>query len=519
MRLLSIVGLLASLLSPSLCERRNTAVCSFDPGFECADGEYCAFSPGEDTGTCKPAQCSTSKTSTNSCPVNAPLCDRGLCTRCASNVQCSRLSPTTPICDPSGSCVGCREDRECGDALAPICDVTTHSCRPCRAHADCVSGVCAKDDTFASLSAPIRAGSCVDASRINVVSSTCTDAMCFRNVLASAAANKPYILIKGALSLSGRVLFPQLPSDLPSYYIIGPTADTAPSALTSTSPLEMSNPIGTALAIADGAHTTLEGVVIVRSDTALDCGSGSATPTRVRLLRSFIGDNDTGIVAAAPCELTIDASWLGRGPPPQFSGILRGNQQALRFDGSRLDIVNSVFWNNGAIVMGTGVFGGIRITSSAPRVRIVNTSFVENATYETSRNVLAIDCTNAIGSSMSIINSLFLTSSFSFMPGTTYVHSNCRVNSTLYGTLSNEPALVDPNHSQNLADGTLDDSLFVKQSDGNLRIADSASARVRKSGVTQASDAQGAITIPKLDMDGKSRGDTSRSSGAFEAAP
>src|SRR6185436_5308549 len=112
---------------------------------------------------------------------------------------------------------------------------------------------------------------------------------CFQDRLAEVTAERPYVLIKSPLSLSGRVTLPALRPEVPSFYIIGPSADSAPSAL-KIAPLRMSNGGGTAIVVPEGAHATLEGLVIVSSITGLDCASGSLTPTRLRLLRSYIGE-------------------------------------------------------------------------------------------------------------------------------------------------------------------------------------------------------------------------------------
>lgn len=513
MRLIALYGLLAVLMPPSPCERRNLAVCSNDPGFECEDGQYCSIPTGQAVGSCVASECLTGS---NTCPADRPFCDRGICTKCVSNVQCSSQSADTPICDASGRCYGCVTSSDCADPAKAVCDPHSHVCRACQLHSECASGVCAKDNVFAALPQPIPMGTCVDPARVNVVTSACADTTCsLPDMLNALSISRPYVLIK-ALTSTKTVTVPAAPvqNGLPAIYIIGPMADKSPSALTSAPPISLSSG-NQALLISAGAHTTLEGLVLDSSTVGLECASGG-TQTKVLLIRSFLGANTIAVLASPKCELVIDSSWIGRGPSPQF-GTFSGNSQAMQLDGTQLEIVNTVFWHNGA----PGTLGGISLSNSTgeplPSIRIVNSSFVAHPFSNTSRKILAIDCGYPTQGSMSIVNTLFLNSSPP-SSGTTYVHNNCRPSGALSGVVSNEAGFLDTDNPQNVADTTLGDSLLVEPlTAGDLHFAASAPSSITRGGVREFIDARGPVPIPSTDMDGRARGPSRISPGAFEA--
>lgn len=516
MRVLALCGLLAVATQLSLCERRNPALCSLDPGFECEDGKFCSIPTGQSTGTCVQSECTAAN---NTCSSDQPLCLNGKCSRCENNPECQALNPSTPICS-SGLCVACAVNSDCSSATSPICDTASHSCRACQAHSDCsgtgMSGVCAKDETFANLSTTdtslnIPKGSCVPVSKVNVVDPSCVTGSCsLQTEINMVSLQRPYVRVGSVSSSTGLpITMPALPSGLPTFYIVGATADLAPSRTIPVQPSTIANTSGQALVIPAGSHTIIEGMVIGNTTVGVECQSDGVTSTRVKLLRSLVGScTTTGVKAGKKCELSLDSTWIGKGPTdPQLTSY-KGNPTALQLDSTQLEMLNSVIWHNNF---------GITLSDSGglnPLVRIVNSTF-SGQIIPNANKVLVIDCTYATGGKMSIINSLFANATG---PGTgnTYVHGNCRQGaSPLAGVASNDTMnLTCPTC---VADSSITDSIFISTA-GDLHLAQSAPTTVTAGGVAQFTDLIGQVTIPGTDMDGASRGQ-SIAIGAFDTAP
>ena len=82
-----------------------------------------------------------------------PICDSTslACRSCqmgVDDVACRNRSAATPICGPSGRCVGCMANSDCTDLRAPVCGANK-SCGPCQRSSDCVSGICSADGSCA----------------------------------------------------------------------------------------------------------------------------------------------------------------------------------------------------------------------------------------------------------------------------------------------------------------------------------------------------------------------------------
>ena len=98
----------------------------------------------------------------------------------------------------SGGCVACRTDTQATDCASatPICG-NSNTCRPCRAHAECGSGVCKSDGTCAAAT---------DVAYVNNASAACRDMVhvstpaipyCQIQFAATMAA-KPYVVVAGS---------------------------------------------------------------------------------------------------------------------------------------------------------------------------------------------------------------------------------------------------------------------------------------------------------------------------------
>jgi hypothetical protein len=134
------------LLATAACTRPNPDFCcvteadcatqgvqSLRP---CADDRVC------DQNTCRRAECATS----GECSAaSEPYCVDRICrATCREDANCVG-TPQGPMCAADGVCVGCESNAEC-PATAPVCDPAKRACVPCRADADCASGVCLAAD-------------------------------------------------------------------------------------------------------------------------------------------------------------------------------------------------------------------------------------------------------------------------------------------------------------------------------------------------------------------------------------
>ena len=89
-----------------------------------------------------------------SCPASTPVCVNGACGGfCINDDACAGRPASERVClQTTGGCVACDEndeqappasiEDECPVATAAVCDGDSHTCRPCEAHDECVSGVC-----------------------------------------------------------------------------------------------------------------------------------------------------------------------------------------------------------------------------------------------------------------------------------------------------------------------------------------------------------------------------------------
>lgn len=510
MRLIALYGLFAVALGP--CERRNTAVCDKTDFPDCESGYYCDIGPTESAGRCVPNECSTTS---NTCPAEKPFCSEGRCVSpCSTDAQCMARSTDAPLCI-SGTCAGCRESADCTNATRPICETASHTCRPCTLHSDCASGVCVKDSVFASLPKPLPQGMCAPSDRVLVVDEkTCTGVDCqIQAQVNLASVEKPFVLLKN----TGGVKFISVtapPSGLPEVRIIGPIADRGPASL-ATLPtgtaitLQNGSGSGSGLRAQVGASVAIEGVIAANSSMYnVECdstnrGMSTAATTKVRIIRSLIGGSAFGINATARCEVSVDQSWIGPGGGPLSMVVTGKNDRAMKLDSTKLEVTNSVLWRNGS----GSAFGRIELTDSLgikPAGRIVHTTFVS----QDFGMVLAIECSTNAG--LSIVNNLFLNESAPAM-NISYVNSKCYAGGVFVGNAWNDANSTVMNTFKDVVYTDL-----VSPATGNLRLKETAPVSVRNQAVTSASDAQGTIPLPLVDLDGLGRGGTSRSVGAFE---
>lgn len=192
--LLALLFLLLCALSLGACTRPNPDFCcssesecaslGVDELRSCSSGRVC------DANVCRDVQCE----SADQCTSEAPYCANQVCkATCAGDGDCVG-APGGPLCADDGVCVGCKSNDDCGEE-APICSPTKRVCSPCRADADCASGVCLAAD-----------GVCAEEGELLYVSQSGTDGTgCTKNqpcrTVASALFNAS--ALRGVIRLQG----------------------------------------------------------------------------------------------------------------------------------------------------------------------------------------------------------------------------------------------------------------------------------------------------------------------------
>ncbi|MFO0577322.1 MAG: hypothetical protein U1A78_25225 [Polyangia bacterium] len=513
MRLSPPVRLLVTALCAGLlvgaCQVRNAQRCQL-PEFPCEGGTLCKLDPGSTVGTCAD-ECSRSTAGAlTTCPDDRPICGAdGACRACAADAECQERGAARPRCVDK-MCAACRDSRDCGgDPLRPVCDADSHTCRPCALHGECADHVCAKDDTLAGLTdaAPLRAGQCVPAARQVVPDRGCTDS-CLRARVLELSPERPYLRLGGLINQTGLTLSKPL-NTLPVLHVVTDTADFSPAQLATAPTVELRNGAMAALLVNAGVDAVLEGLTFDSSIRGLECAgtAGAPSATRVRVLRSLFASNTTGITSRS-CELRIEDSWLGIGPPIYGNPAVKGNELAMDLDTTRFEIVNTVLVRN-APRFGLVGFSGIRISNTqgaAQPGRILHTTFARQDTVANGGHAMAIDCTYNVAASLTVVNSLFL--SEAPVGVNSYLAPSCRgVNVTYNG--SNDPALAGPGSRTDLTYG----DVFVAAPELNSpRVKASAGPLVRRG----TADVTG---LPARDQAGRQRPSANAAYGAFEPEP
>jgi len=351
---------------------------------------------------------------------------------------------------------------------------------------------------------------CVPQDRIVSVDQSCTGTCTVQDKLTEVGAQKPYLRLGPVMSTALITVRP-VPG-LPEVHIVSTLADYSPpdpAGKDKKPNAILTNSNGTVLRVEAGASVTLEGLLIKDSKVGVACVAGG-NATKVRILRTLIGQTDVGIQSSPGCELSIEQSWIGEGPRDRYNGLVNtGNLLAMDLDGTKFDIVNTVFNNNKPMAPGT--FSGIWVrnaTATTPG-RIVNSTFVRNESASTTRKALLLDCIPATGT-IAIVNSLFLNSTPT--SGNTYVHADCRSTAQKY-LGSDDPTLTGDNNATDLVFS----DVFNAPTFGDYSLTNATDSRVRDGGLTQFVDG-GKNIVPTIDMIGTARTATKLSRGAFEAA-
>jgi hypothetical protein len=505
MRLIGLCALIAAV-SMSLCERRNPEVCA-EPDLPCPVGNICVM------GKCVQEECSDADP-VPTCPAERPVCQSRRCQPCTAAQQCARFTEA-PLCI-GGKCHECETNDQCAASQnGRLCDVSTHTCRGCRQHAECPSKVCAKDNLLADLQGapPIPIGTCVPKERIwEVDASACglnPSFLCsVQNGIDRTAPERPYVLLHNTGPTLSDVQITGRNRPLKIYHVIGPTADDPPHrvALTSAAVAEGNTNV---FNVRDGATAVFEGLLVRQANTGVSC-SALGQKTEVHLVRSLIGRCDTAVVQSDGCTINISESWIGQGPGA-LSGF-RANVRTLDFKNTDFNIQNSVLVLNGV----PGTFGGIAITDMPGRTsvvsRIVNSNLIRHE-YAAPSGAMAIDCNIDLTGRLAVVNSIIYNSN-----GGRHISSTC--SGTYRALATNEQTLAQTSaglYLEKESDGRFADA---GMGDYHLRADSPMALRVGGNRVTQVNNTE--VVAPATDMDGKPRGrlQTGRVSiGAFEAQP
>jgi hypothetical protein len=466
-----------------------------------------------------------------------PLCDDTLATCRACNAGedhlCAERSSLTPRC-VDGLCVACvspggvpAEAPECesatGPNTSPICD--NNVCRPCLHHNECMSGVCAKDNSGSADGIP--QGSCVPSSQILVVDQDlCTDTgpvFCTpQQAFGQLGPTQRYVVLRRSAfqtDFSNLTLdAPLLPMGQP-VYVIGPLSDEPPE-LASTLPLCTVGGVAGQQGLTVGhGNVILEGLFVQGNTTGISC---TGTGINLQILRSFFSGNGLAIAASGGCQLIVAETWIGSGPMHSGFQGLPGNTRGIEITGSDFQIENSVFVDDGDYTQ--DALGGIHVVSlSATNAQstVVNTTFYEqHGLIKGAAYITTFLCDNPVSDRLVVLNSLFFGDQpLLVSPEEHYIDSTCGLH--IDHVVSNDLTLTQ-NQSVPLQTNP---ALFVNAAGRDLRPvtgSDAAHKELTTGGTRSIIVSGNIISAPSFDMDEQPRGQSSGQSsgelaiGAFE---
>jgi hypothetical protein len=335
------------------CKRTNARYC--DESSICPLGHRCDLTAREcvpiiggdagSGGSDMPGGCN--------CSGTTPVCVPPACFGCQSQVDpeasCSAISTATPHClfsgASAGSCVGCRDARDCTDAAAAICDAATHACRPCNADSDCPSLVC-------DLTSPTpERGRCVDPSRVVYVDMTKPDGNGLSidsprqtipqgiDVSAGTNGQRPFVHVAptGVYSASVTV------DGNRNVFLVGENTIVHAAS-------------GNAFSVNSGGQLTLRGFIVTAPLDGASCSGSTASLTAYRT--QFVNSGGNGI-STSNCPIKLDGCWLD------------SNGGAGVITTTSFDISNSIITRNKTM-------GGLREAGAPGTGRFVNNTVADN---------------------------------------------------------------------------------------------------------------------------------------------
>jgi hypothetical protein len=380
----------------------------------CVDGRCVACKTGEQCKGGAPIcsadhACVSCALADAGCPAVTPACeaDSGRCVECLADVECkgapdksfcvagacvgcttaaadacAKRDPSNPACLAGGICVECAANDDCTVATKPICDTTTHLCKPCVTDSECESkpggpGVCmAQQD-----------GRCAtDAETIYVASPS---GSCPASATGSGSADAPYCSLQIAVTAAKSRSVPLL---VLSGSIVGGFTGVSLSA-----PLTVvgKNAVITPASGADGIsilggelflrNITIRGSASTSTGTGISAAATGGNPVVLHLDTCAVIENPGGGIFLNGAAFTIKNTTVIRNGPNStgWGGIQVQNppaagpttlSQVTLSDNKQVGLAcnaSLAATNAGSGVLATGNVGGIDISSTCGVVACV----------------------------------------------------------------------------------------------------------------------------------------------------
>lgn len=365
---MNVIGLVVilSLVATAACTKQNPNLCCTDEA-DCAAQGLSTDAQCAEGLLCRGNQCiAVTCNGSSDCDASAPYCVDSSCSEsCADDGQCPGFGQTTASHCVAGECVECRTDvaADCG-INAPICDAGT--CRACKLHKECATGICTPQGTCAAESE--IAFVAADGS----ASSACTkDTPCSLERAFALQPTKVYVrtaagiynTASGVVMSGNRLLVGvgtvSIRRATPGPIVtIGPSSDLTIENVTIESATSSDPNYGTGIVCPGDPIGTR--VVRLKNVDVRSCMSVGITADRCSIigLHATIRNNMAGGIYTIDSDLALDAS-----------SIADNAGTALAFDSGTLSLTNSFVVRNG---------GGIEFNSASTANRIEFNTIADN---------------------------------------------------------------------------------------------------------------------------------------------
>ncbi len=303
----------------------------------------------------------TPQAAATDCAAATPICGAGgtcrACSGAGDDSACAARSAATPRCQAStGTCVACLpaspnvESADCAP-MTPICN-SDATCRACRAHSECASGICVLDGGGAGVCVPMGGVALVDNGNMPVA--TCTAGRATRDGNSAATAYcdiseavgkaRPFVLVTGSSQPYSAITITDQ-----SITIVGPG-----KSATTTARIFGAGIASAAITVNSGAQqVVLDGLnfggdSITKGLRGVDCknNTGTVANTTVVVRNSKFHDNAMEAILSSTCALTVDANQIGAS-----SGTETGNAGGgINLSGSTTFVItNNIVTGNGGL--------------------------------------------------------------------------------------------------------------------------------------------------------------------------
>lgn len=344
MRTITLAVALVSLalLAPG-CNKTNPNFCEGD---QCAAVDAPLDSP--------PVTCSGTGPDP-SCPAANPVCVAGECTgSCTSDTDCAGRPAAERVCLTStGACVGCDEvdeqvdppmsaEDECPAPMMAVCDGGSHTCRPCEAHGECVSGVC-------------DAGRCAPDAEVVYVAPTGSDGgNCGARATPCLTLNEAIDKVQATAALDYILLLPSATPYAARSNTDRADFDAVDVLVVGYGAIVNRNGTGPVLDVRGGSNVRIEGLEVSNA-TGVGTGSGIVVAdSSLSLFEAKVQNNAyRGVNVTSNSTLTILRSrimsnvgggiFLGEGKATIVNNVVAGNGHLLssQFGGMSLNLTQT----------------------------------------------------------------------------------------------------------------------------------------------------------------------------------